>query len=308
MLQETYARLGFLKPEDIYVSTQKIYAPLVRKQLPHLKPRQLILESAARDTGPSICYSAHVLATHGHEREIMMIAYADCSIENSRAFQAAVKATVSYAEEKNMFGVVCVKALWANTALGYIQIGKLLQEKITSGVKFQLFELAGFVEKPNLETAQKFVDSYRYFWNTGLYVGRVSFILDTFKRRSGEIYMNVIQNKYEKAPKISIDFALIEKLPAGSMFAVPADLGWDDIGTWNALWLKRSGPQANMVLGASHSGLSTRGCLIYGQKGKTVATIDIENLVIIDTPEALLIVPRDKASKVKEVDGMIRPE
>lgn len=307
MLQQTYKRLSFLKPTDIYVSTIAQYVPLVKKQLPKLPKKNIIIESAMRDTGPSICYAAQVLKTHGASDDVMAIIYADHLIKKEDVFRSSLKTAVSYAHATNKFGVIGVKAQYPNVNLGYIRIGKLLEKRHFLKEEFDVYELDRFVEKPNLERAQQFLNSYKYFWNTGLYVGRVQMFLDEFKKHSPLIYKAIaIQKKYEKSPKISIDYALIEKLTAEKMFVIPTDLGWNDIGNWQALYDELTTTPGMNVTENQHISIDTTGSLLIAPKGKKIATIGMHDMVVIDTKDALLIMPKDRAAEVKEVMRILK--
>ncbi len=307
MLQQTYKRLSFLKPSDIFVSTIAQYVSLVKKQLPKLPKSNIIIESAMRDTGPSICNAAQVLKTRGAADEVMAIIYADHLIKKEDVFRSSLKTAVSYAHSTNKFGVIGVKAQYPNINLGYIRIGKLLEKKHINSEEFDVFELDRFVEKPNLEKAQQFLNSYKYFWNTGLYVGRVQMFLDEFKKHSPAIYKAIaVKKKYELSPKISIDFALIEKLNSSSMFVIPTDLGWNDIGNWQALYDELATSDGMNVTENQHISIDTKGSLIIAPKGKKIATIGLHDFVVVDTPDALLIMPKERAAEVKEIIKMLK--
>lgn len=307
MLQQTYRRLSFLKPNDIYVSTIAEYAPLVKKQLPKLPKKNIIIENAMRDTGPSICYAAWRLAQDGGADDVMAIIYADHLIQKEDVFKASLKTAVQFAKETNRFGVIGVKAQYANVNLGYIHIGHLIEKRSWQDKDFDVYELDRFVEKPNLKKAQEFLNSYKYFWNTGLYVGRVQMFLDNFKKFSPAIYKAIAVNKdYSLSPKISIDYALIEKLDRHSMFVIPANLGWNDIGNWEALYDELATVKGMNVTECTHLSIETNGSLIIAPKGKKVATVGLENMVIIDTPDALLVMPKHRAAQVKDIVQMVR--
>lgn len=309
MLQQTYARLSFLKPADIYVSTIAQYVKLVKKQLPKIPLKNIIIESAMRDTGPSICHAAQRLHEHGAGNEIMTIIYADHLIQKENMFKISLKTAVEFAEKTNHFGVIGVKALYPNINLGYIRIGRPLEKHHIQNKDFDIFELDKFVEKPNLKKAQEFLNSYKYFWNTGLYVGRVSMFLENFKKHSPLIHKAIcIKKDYAQSPKISIDYALIEKLDSSSMFVIPADLGWNDIGNWEALYDELTPRKGANVTQATHIAVDTTGSLVIAPKGKKIATIGLHDMVVVDTPDALLILPKKRAAEVKEVIRILREE
>ncbi len=304
MLQQTFSRLSFLKPEDVFVSTNASYEGLVKKQLPQLPVGNLIIEPAMRDTGPCICFAAQRLKQFGFEDEVMAIIYADHLIANSAAFEKALKQTAKLIDGSNRMAVVAVRAKYPNPNLGYIRIGKLL-ETMDSG--HEVYELDQFVEKPTEERAKKFLYSYKYLWNTGLYIWKVSTILKQFKTYAPKIYRATTSEKtYEKSPKISIDYALIEKLPPRTIRVVPAELGWNDIGNWAALHEELTHEEFENVSAGEHIAIDTQGSVVLGNSGKPIVTYGVKNMVIVDTPEALLIMPKERASEMKNVIEELR--
>lgn len=304
MLQQTYARLSFLKPSDIFVATNVQYEGLVHKQLKNLPPENLILEPAMRDTAPCICFSAHRLAELGFKEEVMAVVYADHLIQNQESFEKAMKETAHLVDAQNRLAVIAVRAKYPNPNLGYIRIGKLT-ETTQSGL--EVYELDQFVEKPTEERAKKFLISYKYLWNTGLYMGKVSTILKYFRTYAPKIHKLAASSKtYEQAPKISIDYALIEKIPPRFIRVIPAELGWNDIGNWAALHEELTREERENVSSGQHIAIDTEGSLVIGNAGKPIVTYGVRNLVVVDTPEALLIMPKEKASEMKKMMEQVK--
>lgn len=299
MLQQTFDRLSFLKPSDIFVATNAAYETLVKKQLPKLAAENLIIEPAMRDTAPCICFAAHKLQRLGFGDEVMAIIYADHLIQNHAAFEKALKQTAKLVSADDRFGVVAVRAKYANPNLGYIKIGKLAE---TTDSGLEVYELDEFVEKPTEERAKKFLYSYKYLWNTGLYMWKVSTVLKQFQKLAPKIYRTTASEKtYERAPKISIDYALIEKMPPRMIRVVPAELEWNDIGNWAALHEELAAEEFENISSGEHIAIDTEGSVVLGNAGKPIVTYGVKNMVVIDTPEALLIMPKEKASEMKKV-------
>ncbi|MBP9718357.1 mannose-1-phosphate guanylyltransferase [Candidatus Gracilibacteria bacterium] len=298
MLQHTYKRLSFMKKDDIFVATNSHYLPLIRKQLPQLKRTHIFQETAMRDTGASICNSAWQLSQAGHGDDVMAVIYADHLIKHTDAFQKALKCAISYAQKTQQLGVVGVRAQYPNTGLGYIKIGT----QLTTQNNLDIYELAQFVEKPSLTKAKQFLHSYRYLWNTGLYVAPIKVLLNIYKTYSPAIYKAITQNNYDAAPKISFDYAVIEHLTPSQMFVIPADLGWNDIGNWGALFDELTQAKTDNLVEGNHLGIETNGSLILSSdKKKLIATYGLDNIIVVDTPDALLIMPKDQAGEVKKV-------
>ena len=299
MIQQTYERLNFLKKEDIFVATNARYSALVKKQLPRLNAKNLIIEPAMRDTGSCICYAAHHLAKLGFGDEAMVIVYADHLIQNTAEFERALKTGAEIVKKEDTLAVIAVKAKYPNPSLGYIKIGKL-EQTMENGLEVYILEQ--FVEKPTVEKAKQFLKSYKYLWNTGLYMWKTSTILELFKKLSPEIFKATANKKtYADSPKISIDYALIEKLPPRQIRVIPAELGWNDIGNWAALHDEVAKNEKENVSSGEHISIDTEGSVVFGNSGKPIVTYGLRNMVVIDTPEALLIMPKEKSCEAKNV-------
>ncbi len=312
MLQDTLARLDFLKPQDIYVSTNAEYENIVREQtkgkIPHTN---IILEPALRDTAPSIGLAATYLAKK-YPKEVMAIIYADHLIQKKDEFIKKLKVAEKLAKDENTLNIIEVKAKFPNVNLGYVKIGKMLKEM--NGV--EVFSFEKFTEKPDLKTAIAFLNSYKYLWNTGLYVWRVETILNKFKKHLPKTYANlqkiqksigtknektVIQKLYPLCDKISIDYGVMEKIDPKEVRIIPAELGWSDVGTWDSIFSELVHRNDDNLIKAKHVGIDTRGSLIYGTKDKLIATIGVKDLVIVETADAVLICDKRRSHDVKKL-------
>lgn len=312
MLQDTLARLDFLKPDDIYVSTNAEYESVVREQTAGKIPSShIILEPALRDTAPSIGLAATYLAKK-HPKEVMAIIYADHLIQKKEEFIKKIKVAEKLAREENSLNIIEVKAKFPNVNLGYVKIGKMLRE--LNGVEVFAFEK--FTEKPDLKTAIAFLNSYKYLWNTGLYVWRIETILNKFKKHLPGTYANlqkiqksigtknektVIQQLYPLCDKISIDYGIMEKIDPKEVRIIPAELGWSDVGTWDSIFSELVQGNDNNLIKAKHVGIDTQGSLIYGTKDKLIATIGVKDLVIVETNDAILICDKKRSHDVKKI-------
>lgn len=306
LLQQTFDRLSFLKPSDIFVSTSKKYAALVKKQLPKISGANLIIEPETRDTAPCICFAANHLAKIGFKNEVMAIVYADHLIQKPEEFKKALKFTAKHVAQKNVLSVIGVRAKYPNPNLGYIKLGPAVGKK-AGGNAFKVFALDRFTEKPNEETARKFVESGKYLWNTGLYFWKVSTILQKFKKLAPAVYNAAVTKKnYAASPKISIDYAVMEKVGKKSVHVVPAEFGWNDIGNWAALHEEMAVHETHNIGFGEQITVDTEGSVVIGSSGKLVVTYGIKNMVVIDTPEALLVMPKEKSSEVKKLIDEIK--
>lgn len=310
MLQQTLDRLSFLSPKDIYIATNKEYIETVIKQTASYKiPRtQIIEEPAMRDTAPCIGLAATLIAQK-HPQEVMAVIYADHLIQNKKEFKEKLKIAEKIAREDKTLNIIEVKARFPNTNLGYVKIGHPFKEIGDATI----YDFEKFTEKPDARTAEKFLKSYKYLWNTGLYVWRVDVILDYYKKFLPRTYKNLLSikkdsseknivTKYPLCDKISIDYGIMEKVPPHLVKIIPAELGWNDIGTWESIWEELPHDKnGNLVRALGHKSLETRNCLIYGDGKKPVITIGVKDLIIVDTKEGLLICKKEKSGKIKEI-------
>jgi mannose-1-phosphate guanylyltransferase/mannose-6-phosphate isomerase len=306
LLQEAYDRLDFANPDDIFVATNIEYKDLVQEQLANLKPHQIILEPVLKDTGPSMAFAIKYLQTLFGNKETVSIIYADQRIKDKKEFQNKLLFGHNLALAENKFVIIEVKAKYPNPNLGYVKIGKLLRQENN----IEIYELDHFTEKPDYETAKKFVDSFKYLWNTGFYIWKTGFFLEQIKIHSPEIYtvleqindFNNCLEQYEKFPKISLDYALLEKMENSNVLIIPAELGWSDIGTWNTLYeemVEEAG--SNLTEGEVHH-LDTKNSIIINKDlNKKVVLINVNNLVVINTPTEILICHKSEDKRIKEI-------
>lgn len=314
MLVKTVKRLSFQKPEDIFISTNSEYRDLVLEQMAGLIPvENIIIEPALRDTAPCIGLIAETLAKRDPNC-VMAVIYADHLIQDTDELQQKLKVAEQLALRDETLNIIEVKAMYPNVNLGYVKIGEQLEN--IDGVAIHEFER--FVEKPDLPTAKKFLRSQSYLWNTGLFVWKVSTILEKFKKFQPEThailekisaqigsenYTQTLIDLYPLCQKISIDYAIMEKLSPKEVRIISADLGWNDIGTWESIWseIHDDESEERNLLKGSVIALETKNSLIYADGKKVIATIGLEDLIIVDTPDALLVCHKNKSHQIKQI-------
>jgi len=312
MLQETIKRLDFLSPEDIYISTNQEYIEIVREQSAGLiPPENLISEPALRDTAPCIGLAATVLAKKSPD-DVMAVIYADHHIQNKEEFIEKIRVAEQLARTQDTLNIIEVKAKSPNVNLGYVKVGRMLE--VINGS--QVYEFERFTEKPDLETARNFLKSYKYLWNTGLYVWKIDTILKHYETHLPNTYEHLmaIQNaigtesheqtllsEYPLCDKISIDYGIMEKVATNQVRIIPAELGWSDVGTWESIYDELTENQEDNLVKGNHISVDTKGSLIYGGKNKLIATIGLEDIVIIETADALLVARKNRSQDVKKI-------
>lgn len=307
-----------MKPEDIYIATNKKFVQEVKKQAPQIPSQNIIDEPGFRDTASCIGLAATIIAKN-HPKEVMAVIYADHLIKNKRKFVKKLRVAEKIAHQENTLNIIEVKAKFPNVNLGYVKIGKML--KRVDDIEIYSFEK--FIEKPDLKTAEKFLQSYRYLWNTGYYVWRVDSILKEYQKHLPKTYQHLMKiqkalgtpqekatlnREYLACQKISIDYAIMEKVDPKKVRIIPADLGWSDIGTWLALHQElASSETANLTQGEALA-LHTKGSLIHNTEKKLVVALDLENIAIINTTDALLVCDKKHSQNVKKVVEKLKKE
>lgn len=302
MLQETFARVSFVPIEDIYVSTNAEYAHYVREELPDLPEANLISEPSMQDTGPCIGLAAALIAKKDPDA-VMAVVYADHLVQDVAEFEAKLKAAEHLAATENTLNIIEVKAKYPNTNLGYVRIGRMLKEE--NGI--EIYEFKAFKEKPDYETAKRFLSSYSYLWNTGYYVWKVSTILEEFEKHLPKTYaelQHIVSGEpmevcYPQCDKISIDYGIMEKVDPSRVRIIPADLGWSDIGTFASLHEELAhSPKDNLIKGDVVA-VESEGCLLYNEGVDQIAVFGLKNMVVVNAAGKTLICSKERSNDLK---------
>lgn len=311
MLQETVDRLHFLNKKDIFIAINEKYLPYVLEQIPEIKNKQIIIEPALRDTASCIGLSAFYLKKID-PNEVMAVIYADHLIQNQKEFEEKLKIAEKIAKKDHTLNIIEVKAKTPNPNLGYVKIGKMI--KTFEGA--EIYEFAKFTEKPSLKKAKKYLESYHYLWNTGLYVWRIKDILAQYKKFLPDTYNRfkkiekaigtkkeekVIKTQYPKCQKISIDYAIMEKVDPKIVRIIPADLSWSDVGTFESLHEQLVKKQNDNITKGNFISIDTKGSLIYNYTDKTVAAVGLKNMIVVNTDDTIFICPKGQSQKVKKL-------
>lgn len=310
LFQQTIDRLllGF-SLEDIYVSTGEIYRNEIIKEYPDLPKKNIIVEPEQRDTLACVGYAVSIV-NELHPESVVFTMWSDHYIKEEKEFIAALKVAAKMAEEDNVIVNIDAKPTFPNVNLGYMEIGKMIKE--IDG--FPIYEFMRQIEKPPLEKAKQYARSYKYLWHTGYSVFRTQLMLNLYKKHVPEVF-NLLQNLlinrknhkkvenlYHQIPKTSIDLGIYEKLQGEKIVEIPADLGWNDVGAWNVLKDELAVNGKALVVKGKNVDIGSIDCLIYELNGnKIIATIGCENLIIVDTPDALLVASKFKSQEVKKI-------
>lgn len=311
LLQKTYerARKGF-GVKDIFISTNYQQLPLIQKQIPAVPRDHYILETAKKDTAAAIGLAAVALAKQ-NPHEVMMLASSDHFIKNEKEYTRISRLVEKLINQNPNYSLLIgIKPTYPETGYGYIKINKLFQQLGDD----EIFNVEKFVEKPDLITAQKYLKSWDYLWNSGIFCWRVDHLLSLFKKYLPDQYRilmriqpalgtknekKTVTREYNKIKPISIDYGIMEK--TRKRIVIPADIDWADVGHWRTVKdILSKAPDDNVVRG-KHINHDSEGNLIYSYSGKLIATAGLRNMIVIDTEDCLLVCPKDQAQDVKKI-------
>jgi len=305
MLQETASRLASNKnatPPVIVCNVDHRF--LVAEQLREINvtPSNILLEPEPKNTAPAIALSAlNIMEEHGDA--VMLVLPADHIIEDTDSFHSAINVASEQCNSGQLvtFGIVPNKA---ETGYGYIKAGKAINEGV--------HKVDSFVEKPNLETAKKYISSGNYSWNSGMFMFKASDYISELEKTDPKIikfckealksakkdldFLRVDSDSFAKCPSNSIDYAVMEKTQKSVV--LPINIGWNDIGSWSALWeAKRKDEQGNSIEGDVMA-VDTENCFIKSDK-KLIATLGVKDIVLVETDDTILLADKKRSQEVK---------
>lgn len=255
---------------------------------------RILLEPSARNTAPAIALLVHKLLQSGHGNEIVGIFPADHIIENQMDFAKAVQ-TACVEADLNKIVTLGIAPDHPSTGYGYIQTG--------SNVTMQCHPVLGFHEKPSLGKAEEFIASQQFFWNAGIFIFKVEMMAKAFQNHQPEIWSAIttitpenIEQVYTNLPDISIDYAIMEKLTSEQLSCIPCDIGWSDVGSWDAIAEKMMDqyPKKTVAVNSNNN-------FIHTHLDKTYSLVDVDDLIIVDTDDALLITRKGSTQQIKNV-------
>ena len=304
MLQDAYDRIAPSVPlENVFVITNREYVPQVLEQLPGIPPAQVIGEPEGRGTAPPAALAA-LLLRERDPHAVTIVLPADHVIQDGEAYTRALRAAASLANQKYLV-TLGVTPAYPETGYGYIEASDAIPLQAQAA-----FQVHRFREKPNLETAQEFIERGNFFWNSGIFIWRVDVILDAFAQHMPQTHAQLekivragfdapaFESDWHALENETLDYGIMER--AAHVAVIPMDAGWSDVGSWAALYdLMQHDAQGNAVFG-NHIGVHTRASLIYSGK-RLIATIGLENMIVVDTDDALLICPQSHAQEVKKI-------
>jgi mannose-1-phosphate guanylyltransferase len=304
LIVETAERMrGLAKPKDTWVVCGPQHAGPAKKLLKGIPGSNVLVEPVARNTAPAIGLAAAHVAMRDPEG-VLIVLPSDHHIADVKAFRRTLVEAAKVAEQGYIV-TLGITPKRPDTGYGYIRVGSPLEGE-ASGVE-------AFVEKPDLETAKKYLASGDYLWNGGIFVFRADVMLDALEEHMPELYAglekilgaigtrsyaSVLKRVFPKLPSTSIDYGVAEK--ARNIAVVPGDFGWSDVGSFAAIpEVRKADKQGNVVEGKNAMALDSSGCVVLGGD-RVVAVVGMTDVVVVDAGDAVLVVPKEKSQDVRK--------
>lgn len=316
MIQHTLARIEpLVAPMNTFIVTNKVQHESLLKQLPFFPKENILVEPVGRNTAPCIALAAAWIHRLDPEA-VMVVLPADHLVQNKEEFLRILSTAIRVAEESEALLTIGIKPTRPETGYGYIQFSE--DEENNPYRHEEVYRVKTFAEKPNAETAEHFLKSGDFLWNSGMFVWKAKIILREIQTHLPELYEQIsalsqsigtpqykqhLENTYGLIRGISIDYGVMEK--AGNVFVVKGDFGWSDVGSWDeVVSLTPTDADKNALKGNVVVKDSTGNYIDAG--GKIVAAVGVKDLIIIVTDDAVLVCKKGQSQEVKEVVDFIR--
>ncbi len=310
MIQDTVNRLkGIVDIKNILIVTNQLQTPRLKKQLPDLPSENIIVEPFGKNTAPCIGLAAMIVKNRCKD-SVMMVLPADHLINDKEKFQATLNFAVQEAEKKKGLLTIGIQPTRPETGYGYIQID---DESLNNENKNLIGKVKTFAEKPNYETAKRFVEAGDFLWNSGMFIWHTEAILNEIKIYMSDLYDGLLKIEeaiqsntlestivevYGMVKSTSIDYGVMEK--SRSVFCIKGEFDWNDVGSWEAVYqISEKDENENVKIGDVYLS-KTKGSYIYSPH-KFAAVLGVSDLIIIDASESLLVCRREDSQKVKQI-------
>lgn len=313
MLEETIGRLEQQKNfANMYISSGPRFGNLLKETLPDLPDDHILVDPEKRDSGPAMAFIAAILAQTAPD-EPMALLPSDAYVRDIALYRQTMKVAEDAIRTMGKMVIIGIVPTFPNVQMGHIKIGQSLN--LDHEIHFH--QLAGFTEKPAYLLAKQYTESGHYLWNAGIFMWTPKKLIEAYKQYAPEIGNRIediaklwrqgekdkLLAAYQTLPKISIDYAVAEKIEPENVVVIRGEFGWSDIGSWEQLYEQlgdQTDEQGNLVKG-EWVGVDTNSSLIYGARRKLIATIGLSDMVVVDTDDALLICPKGRAQDVKRI-------
>lgn len=311
LIRLTFERFLQLCPaENIFVVTNGMYKDLVKEHLPELSDNQILCEPSRNNTGPCVAYTALKLRDLNPAANLV-IAPSDHIILQEKAFIDTLRKGLDFTARHDALLTLGIQPTRPDTGYGYINYEPVAAVD-------DVHKVVRFTEKPPLDRAREFLASGEYLWNAGIFIWRVASVLEAFRAHAREILdvleaegvyntageQAFIDERYPQTPKISIDYAIMEK--AENIYTIPSSFGWSDLGTWASLYAESARDEhGNALQGDLIQVHDTHNSFIRAPKDKLLVVGGLDDYIVVDTGDVLLIWPKSREQEIKGVTGSI---
>jgi len=308
LLQSTADRLLKLTDDwnSLWVVTASHLADGVREQLPDLPDSNLLVEPVGRDTAPAVAWGALEVAKRHGDDAVVGFFPADHWIADEDAFRQTVKSAAEMATSQGAIATLGIAPTFPSTGYGYIEQG----EAAGTYGNLNAYKVTRFTEKPDAATAQTFIDSGRFSWNSGMFIFPAHVMVTELKTHAPDLIKPILEkgvDAYQDLEKLSIDYAVMEKTDRS--YVMPVSFGWDDLGDWNAVERLLKRPEDKNVDLATHVAMDTEGSIVYSSdEHEVVVTIGLEDVVIVRDGNATLVVRKDRTQDIKKAVKLLGGE
>lgn len=312
LIQATISRFAhFIPDESIYIVSSKGQKEVLQEQTSRLPKENLIYEPVGKNTLPAIGLAALFIAKNDPEG-MMVVSPADHLTQNDELFRETIESAVKIAGEKNGIVTIGITPNAPATGYGYIEIA----DEIKIGQTIKSFAVNRFVEKPNLETAQSYVASGKFFWNAGIFVFKVSVFLETVQKYAPKLYADllkiaeaigtesyelVLDKIYNQVDSISIDYGIMEK--ADNVFLVQGDFVWNDLGSWEEVYKYDQQKDENQNVKSGEVVFVNSANSYVSAPNSLVAVVGLDDVIVVQEGDTILVCKRDQAEEIKQVVG-----
>lgn len=309
LIQLTVDRFkGICDPENIWIVTSERYADLVKEQLPEIPDDNILKEPCRRNTAPCIAYVSWKIKARNPKANVV-VTPSDHVVMNVPEFQRVINSAMSFTKDSDAILTLGMKPTRPETGYGYIEADL----RASSATNKEVYRVDSFKEKPDIDTAKRYIEQSNYFWNAGIFVWNISTIVNAFRiyRPSiAKIFDNirssfytseeqdVINREFPNCENISVDYAILEK--AEEIFVLPADFGWSDLGTWGSLYEQMPHDlNRNVCIGNNIRLFDTRNCVIHTTQEKKVVAMGLDGYIVAEKDNTLLICKLNEEQKIK---------
>lgn len=316
LLQQTYKRFeAICPPDNIIIVTNEVYKKLVFEQLPNLKPEQVVLEPARRNTAPCIAYASFKIFKQNPNARIV-VAPSDHAIMKEETFKKAVLSCFKKVTDEDCLVTIGIKPTRPDTGYGYIQFKDGKKQEKDKRIK----KVKTFTEKPDIDMANFFLQSGDFLWNAGIFIWSAQSILNAFEKYMPEEYSlfkdgfevlntpdeeEFIKRVYPMAKNISIDYGIMEK--ASNVYVRSSIIGWSDLGTWGSLYEKiEKDNNKNALVGKNIMTYETNNCIVHVPPNKLVVIEGLDDYIVVESNDTLLICRKGNEQNIKQMVNDIK--